>query len=136
MSTFTVKLKVWNPAEPDRFAELEAWADTGAAYSWIKRTRLDPLGVQKVRRLQFRTIEGHTIERDLAAVFLSADGYTGGDNVVIAESGDLEVLGAQSLESLGLAVDPVHKKLIPLVVALGLSAVSALVSGDFKAEKE
>jgi hypothetical protein len=70
--------------------------------------------------LQFRTIEGHTIERDLAAVFLSADGFTGGDNVVIAESGDLEVLGAHSLESLGLAVDPVHKKLIPLVVALGL----------------
>jgi predicted aspartyl protease len=124
MATFTVKLKVWNPAEPSRFAELEAWADTGAAYSWISRSRLDPLGVQKVRSLQFRTIEGKTIERELAAVFLSADGFTGGDNVVIAEAGDLEVLGAHSLESLGLAVDPVHKKLIPLVVALGLIAKS------------
>jgi predicted aspartyl protease len=122
MSTFTVKVKVWNPAEPNRFAEADVWADTGAAYSWISKARLEPMGVQKVRRLQFRTIEGHTIERDLAAVFLSADGYTGGDNVVVAESGDLEVLGAHSLESLGLAVDPVHKKLIPLVVALGLFA--------------
>jgi len=122
MATFTVKLKVWNPADPGRFAELEAWAgaDTGAAYSWIAKSRLEPLGVQKVRRLQFRTIEGHTVERDLAPVFLSADGYTGGDNVVIAEPGDLEVLGAHSLESLGLAVDSVHKKLVPLVVALGL----------------
>jgi len=120
MATFTVKLKVWNPVDPGRFAEVEAWADTGAAYSWISKARLEPLAVQKVRRLQFRTIEGHTVERDLAAVFLSADGYTGGDNVVVAESGDLEVLGAHSLESLGLAVDPVHKKLIPLVVALGL----------------
>ena len=122
MATFTVKVKVWNPADPGRSAELEAWADTGAAYSWISKARLDPLGVQKVRRLQFRTIEGHTVERDLAAVFLSADGFTGGDNVVVAESGDLEVLGAHSLESLGLAVDPVHKKLVPLVVALGLFA--------------
>jgi predicted aspartyl protease len=122
MSTFTVKLKVWNPTDPSRFAELEAWADTGAAYSWISRSRLDPLAVQKVRRLQFRTIKGHTVERDLAAVFLSADGYTGGDNVVIAEAGDLEVLGAHGLGSLGLAVDPVHKKLVPLVVTLGLSA--------------
>ena len=60
------------------------------------------------------------MERDLAAVFLSADGYTGGDNVVMAESGDIEVLGAHSLESLGLAVDPVKKRLMPLVVALGL----------------
>jgi len=123
MATFTVKVKVWNPADPERFAEAEVWADTGAAYSWISKSRLEPLGVQKVRRLQFRTIEGHTVERDLAAVFLSTDGYTGGDNVVVAESGDLEVLGAHSLESLGLAVDPVHKKLVPLVVALGLSAM-------------
>jgi predicted aspartyl protease len=122
MTTFTVKVKVWNPANPGRSAELEAWADTGAAYSWISRARLEPLGVQHVRCLQFQTIEGRKIERDLAAVFLSADGYTGGDNVVIAESGDMEVLGAHSLESLGLAVDPVHKKLIPLVVALGLFA--------------
>ena len=122
VATFTVKVKVLNPADPSRFAEVEVWADTGAAYSWISKVRLEPLGVQKVRRLQFRTIEGHTIERDLAAVFLSTDGFTGGDNVVVAESGDLEVLGAHSLESLGLAVDPVHKKLIPLVVALGLVA--------------
>jgi len=120
VATFTVKLKVWNPANSVTVAELEAWADTGAAYSWISRARLEPLGVQHVRRLQFQTIGGHKIERDLAAVFLSADGYTGGDNVVIAESGDMEVLGAHSLESLGLAVDPVHKKLVPLVVALGL----------------
>jgi len=122
VATFTVKVKVWNPADPARFAELAAWADTGAAYSWISKARLEPLGVQHVRRLQFQTIEGHTIERDLAAVFLSADGFTGGDNVVVAESGDLEVLGAHSLESLGLSVDLVHKKLVPLVVALGLLA--------------
>jgi len=115
-------VKVWNPADPSRFAEAGVWADTGAAYSWISKGRLEPMGVQKVRRLQFRTIEGHTIERDLAAVFLSADGFTGGDNVVVAESGDLEALGAHSLESLGLAVDPVHKKLVPSVVALGLFA--------------
>jgi len=125
MATFKVKVKVWNPADPERVAELEAWADTGAAYSWIARSRLDPLGVKRVRRLQFQTIEGHTIERDLAAVFLSADDFTGGDNVVIAEAGDMEVLGAHSLESLGLAVDPVHKRLVPLVVALGLLAREA-----------
>jgi hypothetical protein len=38
----------------------------------------------------------------------------------MAEAGDIEVLGAHSLDSLGLAVDPVNKKLMPLVVALGL----------------
>jgi predicted aspartyl protease len=110
VSTFTVKVKVWNPANPERFAEADVWADTGAAYSWISKDRLEPLHVQKVRRLQFQTIEGRKIERDLAAVFLSADGFTGGDNVVFAETGDAELLGAHSLGSLGLAVDPVRQE--------------------------
>ena len=100
MATFEIAVKVWNPADPSRVAEVK--------------------GVQKVRQLKFQTIEGHTVERDLAAVFLSAEGFTGGDNVVMAEAGDIEVLGAHSLDSLGLAVDPVNKKLMPLVVALGL----------------
>jgi hypothetical protein len=33
----------------------------------------------------------------------------------MAESGDAEVLGAHTLESLGLAADPVQKKPIPTV---------------------
>ena len=72
--------------------------------------------------MQFRTIEGKTIERDLVPVFVAADGFTGGDNVVLAEPGDMEVIGAHTLESLGLTVDPVGKKLVP-AVGLALTAV-------------
>jgi predicted aspartyl protease len=122
MGTFTTKLKVWNPADPSRKEEAEVWVDTGAAYSWISRARLQPLGVQAVRTLRFRTIEGRMLERELAAVFVSTDGYTGGDNVVLAEPGELEVIGAHTLESLGLTVDPVQKKLVPIVIALALAA--------------
>jgi len=96
--------------------------DTVAAYSWVSRTRLEGLGVRPVRRMQFRTIEGHTIERELAPVFVATDGFTGGDNVVVAEPGDMEMLGAHTLESLGVTVDPVSKKLVPTV---GLALVAA-----------
>ncbi len=96
--------------------------DSGASYSWVLRSRLEPLGVKPVRRMQFRTIEGKTIERDLVPVFVAADGYTGGDNVVLAEAGDMEGIGAHTLESLGLTVDPVGKKLVP-TVGLALTAV-------------
>jgi aspartyl protease family protein len=115
MGTFTTKLRVWNPATPSRVEELEVIVDTGAAYSWVLRSRLEGLGVRAVRRMKFRTIEGHTIERDLAPVFVATDGFTGGDNVVVAEAGDMEVLGSHTLESLGVTVDPVSKKLIPTV---------------------
>jgi len=122
MGTFTAKLRVWNPASPARVEELDVIVDTGAAYSWVSRTRLEALGVSAVRRMRFRTIEGHTIERDLAPVFVATDGFTGGDNVVVAEPGDMEVMGAHTLESLGVTVDPVGKKLVP-TVGLALAAI-------------
>jgi len=121
MGTFSAKLRVWNPASPSRVEEMDVIVDTGAAYSWISRLKLESMGVQAVRRMQFRTIEGHTIERDLAPVFVATDGFTGGDNVVMAEAGDMEVLGSHTLETLGVTVDPVNMRLVP-TVALALTA--------------
>jgi hypothetical protein len=72
--------------------------------------------------MQFRTTEGHTIERDLAPVFVASDGFTGGDNVVVGEPGDTEVMGAHTRESRGATVDPVGKKLVPRV-GLALTAI-------------
>jgi len=130
MGTFTTKLRVWNPASPSRVEELEVIVDTGAAYSWVLRSRLEGLWVRAVRRMQFRTIGGHTIERELAPVFVATDGFTGGDNVVVAEAGDMEVLGSHTLESLGVTVDPVGKKLVP-TVGLALTAVQDAGRAEF-----
>jgi predicted aspartyl protease len=115
MSVFSTKLVVWNPVDPARTEEIEVWVDTGASYSWVARARLETLGIRSTRRMTFRTIEGRSIERELAAVFVRVDGYTGGDTLVLAEPGDAEVLGAHTLESLGLTVDPVKKELVPTV---------------------
>jgi aspartyl protease family protein len=125
MGTFSANLRVWNPANPEKVEELEVIVDTGAAYSWVSRAKLESMGVRPVRRMQFRTIEGHTIERDLAPVFVATDGFSGGDNVVMAEAGDMEVMGSHTLESLGVTVDPVSKKLVPSVwLALAVVAVA------------
>jgi hypothetical protein len=73
--------------------------------------------------------EGHEIERELAPVFVATDGFTGGDNVVVAEPGDMEVLGSHTLESLGVTVDPVSQKLVPMVgLALSAYPIDALCS--------
>ena len=123
MGTFTAKLRVWNPAHPERVEELEPFVGTGAAFSWIARARLERLGVTPSRRMQFRTIEGRVLERELAIVYVATDGYTAPDLVVMAEPGEMEVIGAHSIEGLGLAADPVQKKLIPTVM-LALRAIS------------
>jgi hypothetical protein len=46
--------------------------------------------------------------------------------VVIAERSDMEVIGTHTIEGLGLAADPVQKKLIPTIgLALTASMMSA-----------
>jgi len=121
--TFRAKLRVWNPADPGRVYEAEAWVDTGAAFSWVSKSELEAMGVSPLRRMQFRTIEGHIVERHVAPVFIGTNGFTGADMVVMAEAGDSEVMGAHSIEGLGLAADPVQKKLVPTVM-LALAAPS------------
>jgi len=129
MGLFTSRLRVWNPVDPAKVEEMDLWVDTGASYSWLSRKRLEGLGIRSSGKMQFKTIEGRTIEREVAPVFLAVDGHTGGDTVVMAEPADTEVMGAHTLESLGMAADPVQKKLIP-TVGLALQARRVLHSGS------
>jgi len=122
VGTFSVKLRVWNPAQPGGVEELDAFVDTGAAFSWISRARLGRIGVAPSRKMSFRTIEGRLLERDMATVYVSTDKYSVPDIVVMTEEGEMEVMGAHTIEGLGMAADPVQKKLVPAVMlALGAS---------------
>jgi predicted aspartyl protease len=123
MGSFSAKLRVWNPSSPERTEEIEAMVDTGAAFSWVHRERIERLGAQVLRRMGFRAIDGSIIERDTAAVWVASNGFTGPDTVVIAErnDNDMEVIGVHTIEGLGLAADPVQKKLVP-TIGLALTA--------------
>jgi predicted aspartyl protease len=122
MGTFATKFKVWNHSKPESAQELEALVDTGAAFNWISRARLESLGLNASRRMSFRTIDGRVMERDMTAIYIASAGYSAPDMVVMAEPGEMEVLGAHSIEGLGLAADPVQKRLTPTIM-LALSAV-------------
>jgi aspartyl protease family protein len=116
MGTFSAKLRVWNPSAPERVEEIQAMVDTGAAFSWIHRERLERLGVEHLRRIGFRAIDGSIIERETVAVWVGSNGFRAPDIVVMAEPSDMEVIGVHTIEGLGLAADPVQKKLIPTVM--------------------
>ena len=116
MGSFSAKLRVWNPASPEKIEEVEAMVDTGAAFSWIHRERLERLGVEKLRRIGFRAIDGSIIELETAAVWVANNDFKAPDIIVLAEGTDMEVIGVHTIEGLGLAADPVQKKLIPTVM--------------------
>ena len=121
MGGFSAKLRVWNPSSPEQVEEVEALVDTGAAFSWVHRERLEKMGIVPLRRMCFRAIDGSIIERDTAAVWVASNGFTGPDTVVVAERNDMEVIGVHTIEGLGLAADPVQKKLVP-TIGLALTA--------------
>ncbi len=126
MGTFSAKLRVWNPPALEKAEEVEAMVDTGAAFSWIHRERLERTGMVALRRMGFRAIDGSIIERDTAAIWVGSNGFTGPDTVVVAERNDMEVIGAHTIKGLGLAADPVQKKLIPTI---GLALIAEDVTG-------
>ena len=86
MGSFSAKLRVWNPASPEKIEEVEAMVDTGAAFSWIHRERLERLGVEKLRRIGFRAIDGSIVELETAAVWVASNDFKAPDIIVLAEA--------------------------------------------------
>ena len=121
MGTFTTRLRVWKEEHPESAQELELLVDTGASFSWISKARLEQLGVTPAYQMPFRTIDGRVLERDMAVVYITTDGRSVPDLVVMAEEGEAEVIGAHSIEGLGMAADPVQRRLVPTVM-LALSS--------------
>jgi predicted aspartyl protease len=113
MGIFDVKVKLTNLSDAARTQELSLLVDSGATLSWVPREILEKLGAPPVSRLPFSLADGRTLERDTAAVLLTIDGRKGAVPVAFGEPGEEAVLGGTALETLGLMVDPVGKRLIP-----------------------
>jgi len=66
----------------------------------------------------FRLANGdHIVRKRGVAVFRYGD-RVGGSDVVFGEEGDYTLLGAFTLESLGLALDPLKRELRPIPMLL------------------
>lgn len=113
MGQFSVRISIVHPIDASRSAEVELLVDTGATLSWVPRDVLERIGAPRVSRMSFRVADGRTVERDTSLAIFRINGASSGVPVVFAEPGDGHLLGANALESLGYAVDPVQLKLVP-----------------------
>lgn len=114
MGTFSVAVTVAHPMEPGRSVRLELLVDTGATISFVPGEALANLGIEPrwIDR-EFDTASGAVIRRPVGVASLAVDRYETIAPVVFGEPGDVAVLGAVALESLGLMVDPIARRLIP-----------------------
>ena len=118
MGVTTLVIEVANPAKPAVTERLEFTVDSGAVYSVAPRGVLRRLRIRPQKRETFRLANGTTIVRQKGVALFKFREYVGGADVVFGEEGDATLLGALSLEALGLTLDPIRRELRPMQLIL------------------
>ena len=114
MGVFHVDCTVENMAAPDKSAPIEQLiVDTGSEFTWIPKDILSELGVDvRKRDVQFVMANGEIIKRDIGYAILRVNGFETVDEIVFAQTGDLNLLGAHTLDGFGAVVDARRKGLV------------------------
>lgn len=113
MGEVRVEIVVVNPRTGARSETITALADTGATLTVVPGQILASLGIQKIRRVSLVLADGRRAQRDICDAAVAVNGESAPCRVVFGEPGDAVLLGLTVLEQLGLAVDPVQRRLIP-----------------------
>ncbi len=127
MGTFSVRVTVWNVRIPEKRLSLELLVDTGATYTVIPSRVLEALEVKPVRMVRLRLADGRIVERPLGEVGIDIEGYTASATPVVFGDEGVYLLGSVTLEQLGLAPDPIARRLRP-TEALLMSSLEARVA--------
>jgi len=118
MGSFRVAVRVFPLGSPALGRELEMLVDTGATQSIVPRAILEALSVPVERRQSFRLANGEAMYRDGGWVGIEFQDRKALTLAVFGEPADAIVLGALTLEELGLEVDPRERVLKPTVAWL------------------
>jgi clan AA aspartic protease len=121
-----IRLRIANPARPNRSSELSFLVDSGAVYSVVPATVLRKLGVKPHSKRVFTLADGTEITRQIGDVTFRANGRQGAAPVIFGEKGDSTLLGIVSLEALGMMLDPMRRELRPLPMILAPARPSSL----------
>jgi predicted aspartyl protease len=114
MGTFHVGCRIENHVHRSRSARIaKILVDTGSEYTWIPSSVLERIGVTREKKdLRFIMANGEIVTRNVGFAILRVGAGFTIDEVVFAESGDLSLLGARTLEGLNMIVDSARKKLV------------------------
>jgi predicted aspartyl protease len=114
MGTFYTSGRVENHVDRKKSAEIpKMLVDTGAEFTWIDSGTLKNIGVKREKKdYTFVMANGQQITRAVGFVIIRVGDAVTIDEVIFGEPGDLQILGARSLEGMNLRVDSRAKKLV------------------------
>jgi aspartyl protease family protein len=99
-------------------AEVKFLIDSGAVYSLVPAETLKRIGIRPHRSIEFALADGSAIMRKVGDAYFELNGVGGAAPVIFGEPGDEPLLGATTLESLGLVLDPFKRRLVPMRMLL------------------
>lgn len=114
MGTFYARCKLENPSDRSKSVVIpKLLVDTGSEFTWVAERMLERIGVGREKKdLRFVLANGQEVTRSVGFAIIRLDKYFTIDEVVFAEPGDLQLLGAHTLEGLNLIIEPARRRLI------------------------
>jgi len=121
MGMFKKKVRVSNSKDHSQFFEEEFWVDTGALYSFIPEDYLEKINVEPSAKRNLILADGRQDTRLLGFCDFQIEDFADSIPcpVIFAPKGSLFLLGATALENFGVEVDPIQKKLKPILAIIG-----------------
>lgn len=92
--------------------------DSGAVYSVLRRRDWQALRLTPGRELEFVLADGTSLTRGVSECTFDIDGRRATSPVVLGQSEDEALLGAVTLETLGLMLNPLTRTLQPMRMVL------------------
>ena len=113
MGVFYVGCRIENHTERSKSIQIrKLLVDTGSEYTWIPKESLQKINVRSEKKaIDFVMANGQIITREIGFAIIRVDKFFTIGEIVLAQKGDLRLLGARSLEGLNLIVDNRRKKL-------------------------
>lgn len=118
MGTFNVKVTISNPINLALSTTVDCLVDTGAAYSQAPRSLLESLEITPFDQRPVIFADGRRGTCQVGRAEFVVNGRQTPALVIFGEEAAPPLLGAMTLEGLGLGVDPLGRRLIPIEVSL------------------
>ena len=118
MGITVLSVDVGHPDRPDQTERLDFLVDSGATYSVVPASVLARFGIKSHSGREFRLADGTKITRKIGYAFFRHGERSGVADVIVGEPGDQQLLGALTLEALGLALDPLKREVHPLPILM------------------
>ena len=98
--------------------EVEFLIDSGAIHTLVPKAALSELGIEAYKQVKIGLADGNTVVRQVGDAYFEYQGNGGAAPVIFGEDGDEPLLGATTLESLGLVLNPLRRELYPMRMML------------------